>query len=139
MIIVHTIDVVIPNLDSEFFVLPLTKLILEEQKELGDLNLIFCSDDYLLDMNKEHLDHDYLTDIITFDYCDENIVSGDLFISYDRVCDNAASFNVVVLEELCRVCAHGTLHLCGYGDKSDEEIKVMRQKESYYLRLFGFT
>jgi rRNA maturation RNase YbeY len=139
MIIVHTIDVVIPNLDSEFFVLPLTKLILEEQKELGDLNLIFCSDDYLLDMNIEHLNHDYLTDIITFDYCDENIVSGDLFISYDRVCDNAASFNVAVLKELCRVCAHGTLHLCGYGDKSDEEIKVMRQKESYYLRLFGFT
>jgi probable rRNA maturation factor len=139
MIVVHTLDIEIPNLDSEFFVSPLSKLIAEENKSVGDLNLIFCSDEYLLEMNREHLDHDDFTDIITFDYCEENVVSGDLFISYDRVCENATVFDVSILEELCRVCAHGTLHLCGYGDKSNEEVKVMRQKEGYYLRLFGFT
>lgn len=139
MIVVHTLDIEIPNLDSEFFVLPLSKLIVEEDKLVGDLNLIFCSDEYLLEMNREHLNHDYFTDIITFDYCEDNVVSGDLFISYDRVCENATVFDVSILEELSRVCAHGTLHLCGYGDKSNEETKVMRQKEGYYLRLFGFT
>lgn len=139
MIVVHTIDIEIPNLDSEFFVLPLSKLLEQESKVLGDLNLIFCSDEYLLEMNQEHLDHDYYTDIITFDYCVGNTVSGDLFISYDRVCENASVFDVSILEELCRVCAHGTLHLCGYGDKTDDEIAIMRAKESYYLRLFGFT
>lgn len=139
MIVVHTVDIEIPDLDSEFFISPLSNLIQEEHKLLGDLNLIFCSDEYLLEMNKEHLDHDYLTDIITFDYCVDDIVSGDLFISFDRVLENASIFNVSVLEELSRVCAHGTLHLCGYGDKLDEEVVIMRQKEGYYLRLFGFT
>lgn len=139
MVVVHTIDIEVPNLDSEFFVLPLSKLINEENKELGEVNLVLCSDDYLLEMNRAHLDHDYYTDIITFDYCSGDLVSGDLFISYDRVCENAIDFNVSSLEELCRVCAHGVLHLCGYGDKLDEEIVLMREKEGYYLRLFGFT
>ena len=139
MIVVHTLDIEIPNLDSEFFVLPLTNLVSEEDKVLGDLNVIFCSDKYLLEMNREYLNHDYLTDIITFDYCVGNIVSGDLFISHDRVSENASIFNISVLEELCRVCTHGVLHLCGYSDKLEEEIVLMRQKESYYLRLFGFT
>jgi len=139
MITVHIVDVEILNLDSEFFVLPLSSLVNEEGKEVGDVNLIFCSDEYLLEMNRSHLEHDYFTDIITFDYCDGLLISGDLFISYDRVVENADVFNVTVQEELCRVVAHGVLHLCGYGDKSEQEIEVMRQKETYYLRLFGFT
>jgi len=139
MITVHIVDVEILNLDSEFFVLPLSSLVNEEGKEVGDVNLIFCSDEYLLEMNRSHLEHDYFTDIITFDYCDGLLISGDLFISCDRVVENADVFNVTVQEELCRVVAHGVLHLCGYGDKSEQEIEVMRQKETYYLRLFGFT
>lgn len=139
MINIHIIDVEILNLDSEFFVLPIVALLKEEGKEMGEINLIFCSDNYLLEMNRSHLNHDFFTDIITFDYCENDMVSGDLFISFERVMENAALFEVVTQEELCRVVVHGVLHLCGYGDKTEEEIGVMRKKEAYYLRLFGFT
>ena len=104
-----------------------------ESKTLGEINVIFCSDNYLLNMNKEHLQHNYFTDIITFDYCEENIVSGDLFISVDRVGENAKEYNVDFLNELSRVIVHGVLHLLSYNDKTDEQQKEMTEKENFYL------
>ena len=110
-----------------------------ESKILGDLALIFCSDDYLLEINQQHLNHDFYTDIVTFDYCVEDVISGDLFISVDRVMENAVSFNVSFLHEMHRVIVHGVLHLCGFKDKSFEEEVVMRSKENQALLLLGFT
>lgn len=105
---------------------------------LGDLNYVFCSDDYLLKINIEYLAHDYLTDIITFDNSEEEgLIEGDIFISIDRVRDNASTFQVSDSYELNRVLVHGILHLCGYPDKTDEEAKLMRSKENHYLRLFS--
>lgn len=123
----------IPGFNSEFFVLSLTNLLNKEAKILGDISIIFVSDPYLLEMNQKYLNHDYYTDIITFDYCDMNIVSGDLFISVDRVQDNAEIFNVDLLTELHRVMIHGVLHLCGYKDKTEEEERNMRELENKYL------
>ena len=105
-----------------------------EDKSLGDLGVVFCSDNYLLELNIKHLEHDYYTDIITFDYSDE-MISGDLFISVDRVRENAKLYNVSFQEELHRVIVHGVLHLVGYSDKSDEESTTMRSKESDALKL----
>lgn len=98
-----------------------------------EITVVLCSDPYLLKMNKQHLNHDYLTDIITFSYNTENQISGDLFISVDRLKDNAVMFDVSFEEELERVIYHGVLHLCGYNDKTDKETSVMREKEKYYL------
>lgn len=135
MVEIHCIEVEIPGLIPEFFVSWFTKVCDFEHKLLGDLSLIFCSDDYLLEINRTHLNHDYYTDIITFDYSDGGVVSGDLFISVDRVKENAASFSVSFLDELHRVCVHGLLHLCGYGDKSPEDEIRMRSKEDEMLLL----
>lgn len=115
----------------------LNKIVLSEGKKTGDISIIFCSDEYLLEMNQKHLNHDYYTDIITFDYSIENIVSGDLFISVDRVRDNSVSFGASFINELNRVLAHGALHLCGYKDKSPEEQRQMREKENFYLSLLS--
>ena len=123
----------IPGFNSEFFVLSLTNLLNKEAKILGDISIIFVSDPYLLEMNQKYLNHDYYTDIITFDYCEMNIVSGDLFISVDRVQENAETFDVDVLTELHRVMIHGLLHLCGFKDKSLEEERLMRELENKYL------
>ena len=95
--------------------------------------LVFCSDSFLLDLNKKHLDHDYFTDIITFSYTVNNNISGDLFISVDRVKENSLKEGVSFEKELERVVYHGVLHLCGYKDKTQKEIKEMRSKENYYL------
>lgn len=108
-------------------------IIIEEGKELGDVTLIFCSDEELLTLNQEHLKHDYYTDIITFDYSTETYIAGDLFISIDRVLENASVEKVPFDEELHRVVYHGLLHLLGYNDKNQEEIRTMRSKENYYL------
>ena len=110
------------------------KLVLEEGKELADVALVFCSDEELLSINQKHLDHDYFTDIITFDYSNGVYISGDLFISVDRVCDNMNIDSVSSNEELHRVVFHGILHLLGYNDKSRDEISMMREKEDYYLK-----
>jgi len=96
--------------------------------------LVFCSDDYLLELNKKHLQHDYYTDIITFDYSDEDVISGDLYISLDRVKDNAAGLEIDWLTELRRVMVHGVLHLLGYGDKSPKQKKEMRSAEDAALK-----
>ena len=98
-----------------------------------DITIVLCSDSHLLKMNKEHLNHDYFTDIITFSYNIKNEISGDLFISVDRIKENAERFDVSFDKELERVIYHGVLHLCGYNDKTDIEIQKMREKEKYYL------
>lgn len=95
--------------------------------------IVFCSDSFLLELNKKHLKHDYFTDIITFSYTTLDRISGDLFISVDRVKENALKEGVFFERELERVVYHGVLHLCGYNDKTPEEIKEMRSKENYYL------
>lgn len=106
-----------------------------EMKKLGDINVIFCSDNYILDVNMKYLQHDYFTDIITFDYCENDILSGDLFISIDSVRENSEFYGTEFKDELNRVIVHGLLHLIGYDDHSDEDIKMMRSKEDYYLKL----
>ncbi|MDR0364220.1 MAG: rRNA maturation RNase YbeY [Bacteroidales bacterium] len=111
----------------------LRKIIIEEGYKTGEVNYIFCSDEYLSKLNLQYLNHKTLTDIITFDYSERNIISGDIFISIERVRENAVKFAASVQEELLRVIAHGVLHLCGYKDKSEEEQKLMRQKEDEKL------
>lgn len=106
-----------------------------EVKKLGDINIIFCSDNYILDVNMKYLQHDYFTDIITFDYCEGNVLNGDLFISVDSVRENASYYGTEFPDELKRVMVHGILHLIGYNDHSEDDIKVMRSKEDYYLSL----
>lgn len=113
----------------------LLNVVTHENKTLGDLTITLGSDDWLLEYNKTYLQHDYFTDIITFDYTEENLVSGDLLISIDRVIDNSNTLNVPRETELMRVIVHGLLHLLGYKDKSDEEVLLMRTKEDYYLGL----
>lgn len=112
------------------------KTIKQEEKKAGTLQFIFCDDDYLLEMNRTFLNHDTLTDIITFDYCQEmEGISGDIFISLPRVRENAEKYSSGFLEELHRVILHGVLHLLGYGDATEKEKRVMRSKENYYLTL----
>jgi probable rRNA maturation factor len=113
-------------------------LIKNENKYTGDITVIFCSDDYLLKINEQYLNHDYYTDIITFDYVENSVISGDLFISTDRVKENSAQLNVSFEKELYRVVLHGILHLTGYKDKTEDEKKVMRGKEDFYLAKAGF-
>ena len=112
------------------------KLVTNEDRTLGDVNYILCSDAYLLDINRQYLNHDYYTDVISFDYCEDNVISGDVFISVDTVADNAKEYGVTFEKELARVMIHGVLHFVGYNDKSDEEVPVMRAKENQYLSLF---
>ena len=105
----------------------------EENCRLGEISVIFCSDAYLLDMNRKYLGHDYFTDIITFDYSEGELLSGDLFISVDTVRSNAAFYSAEFDDELDRVIVHGLLHLIGYDDHSEEEFAAMKEKENYYL------
>ncbi len=135
MIDIYYEDTKVLDVSPEFFVLWLSKIATEKSFVLGDVTLIFCSDKYLLEMNKKHLDHDYYTDIITFDYTSEGVVSGDLFVSVDRVRDNAMQNNQMFHVELNRVVGHGVLHLMGYNDKTTEEQKVMTEMENWALSL----
>ena len=114
----------------------ISTIIQSEGKEEGEINYIFCDDDYLHKINVDYLDHDTLTDIISFDYSEGNFLQGDIFISVERVRDNATDFNTNFEEELQRVMAHGVLHYCGYKDKSDEESLLMRKKEDEKISLF---
>jgi probable rRNA maturation factor len=105
-----------------------------EKKVLGEITLVFCSDDYLLKMNEQYLKHDYYTDIITFDYSEKSFISGDLFISTERVSENAVKFATSFAKELYRVIFHGVLHLAGYNDKTGVQQQQMREKEDNYLK-----
>ena len=107
-----------------------------ENKILGEISYIFCDDDYLHEINVQYLNHDTLTDIISFDYTEGDVISGDIFVSIERVKDNAIDFNVPFEEELKRVLAHGVLHYCGYKDKSDADALLMRSKEDEKIKLF---
>ena len=111
----------------------LNEIIIEEKKILGDIVYIFCDDDYLLAKNIKYLNHNTLTDVITFDYSKNKLISGDILISIDRVHENSNIFGVQFLNELQRVMAHGLLHLLGYNDKTEIEEKEIREKEDYYL------
>ena len=114
----------------------ISNVILSENKKEGDINYIFCDDDYLHKINLEHLQHDNLTDIISFDYSVGNELHGDIFISVERVADNASDFKVSFGEELRRVMVHGVLHYCGYKDKTEEDAVLMRSKEEEKLVMF---
>ena len=107
-----------------------------ENKILGEISYIFCDDEYLHTINMQYLNHDTLTDIISFDYTEGDIISGDIFVSIERVVDNANDFKVPFDEELKRVLAHGILHYCGYKDKSESDALLMRAKEEEKIKLF---
>jgi probable rRNA maturation factor len=117
----------------------INNLINKELKLLGDVVIILCSDKYLLNMNIEYLQHNYYTDIITFNYVEGILISGDLFISIERVKENSIEFNSIWIKELYRVIFHGVLHLIGYNDKTLDEKKVMREKEDLYLSEVDFS
>ena len=106
-----------------------------EIRRIGYISIIFCSDNYVLDINQKYLQHDYFTDIITFDYCEGDRLSGDLFISVDSVRENSVEFGTEFKDELNRVIIHGLLHLVGYDDHTEKDIKLMRSKENDYLSL----
>lgn len=110
--------------------------IINENTKLGNINYIFCSDEQLLKINIEYLNHDFYTDIITFDYRENDIISGDIFISIDRIKENSNINKSNFEEELNRVLVHGILHIIGYKDKSIEDSKLMREKENYYLNIY---
>ena len=122
--------------NTESFIRWIKNVILEENKELGEVNYIFCDDKYLLRKNIKYLDHDTLTDIITFNYCEGDMISSDIMISVERVMENSSIFENSFSEELNRVIVHGILHLVGYNDKTEEEKEIMREKEDYYVNKF---
>ena len=116
----------------------ITDTIKSEGRKTGEITFIFCDDEYLLRLNKDFLNHHTLTDILTFDYSENQEVSGDIFISIPRIKENAFSFNVKKSDELHRVIIHGILHLCGYKDKTSSDKLIMRRKEDFYLSLRPF-
>ena len=114
----------------------LSRVIISEKKKEGEISYVFCDDEYLHKINLEYLQHDTLTDIISFDYSVGNELNGDIFISVERVRDNAADFNVSFEDELKRVLVHGVLHYCGYKDKSEKDEALMRAKEDEKIAMF---
>jgi rRNA maturation RNase YbeY len=127
-------DISIPKIQKRKITRWIKETITSEGKVTGDISFIFCSDAYLLEVNKQYLNHDYFTDIITFDYVENNLISGDIFISCDRVKENAAQFKTGFENELSRIIIHGVLHLLGYKDKSKKEKLRMTDKENFYLK-----
>jgi len=115
----------------------LGRVVKQENKNIGNINIVFCKDEQLLELNKQYLNHDTLTDIITFDYSEEKILHGDICISIERVKVNAEKYNCTFEEELRRVMAHGIFHLCGYKDKKTDEKLLMKQKEDEALIFFN--
>ena len=114
----------------------LSAVIVSENKSEGEISYIFCDDEYLHKINLEYLNHDTLTDIISFDYTMGNEISGDIFVSIERVLDNAKDYNTLFEDELKRVLVHGVLHYCGYKDKSEEDELLMRSKEDEKIKMF---
>lgn len=126
-------EFLLPNRVEEW----IEQLISTEEKKTGNINYIFCDDGYLLKVNQDFLNHDYYTDVITFDYVKGKTISGDIFISITRIKENAITLSDNDFErELIRVLAHGVLHLCGYKDKSEGDQKIMRAKENFYIDRF---
>ena len=128
-------DVPLPKLKKRKSTNWIKDTIQTEGKRVGDISFIFCSDNYLLEVNKNYLDHDYFTDIITFDYVEGFLISGDIFISVDRVLDNSVEFKTTFENELNRILIHGVLHLLGYKDKDKKDKLLMTEKENIYLKL----
>ncbi|MPQ48515.1 rRNA maturation RNase YbeY [Marinifilum sp. N1E240] len=137
LITYNSCETEIPAIDQKLISDWVNRVVVNNGSEIGEINYYFCSDDYLLQMNREHLNHDYFTDIITFDYTVANIISGDLFISVDTVKDNAEDYKCEYFEELHRVIIHGVLHLLGIDDKTDEDQEIMTQKEDESLVLLS--
>lgn len=130
----YELDFTLEN--EELFSQWIETVIQSEGKSLGEVSYIFCNDDYLLDINQQYLQHDTLTDIISFDYTEGDVISGDIFISIDRVQDNADDFKTGFKDELKRVMIHGILHYCGYKDKSESDEVIMRSKEEEKIKMF---
>jgi len=130
----YEIDFKLSN--EDFFRAWLKKVVSSEDAEITQLDYVFCTDDYLLEKNVQFLNHDTYTDIITFDYSEENRIGGDVFISVDRLKENTDKYKVTFEEELLRVMAHGVLHLLGYSDKDDTDTSIMRAKENEMIQLF---
>lgn len=114
----------------------ISRIVQSENKSEGEINYIFCDDEYLININNEYLNHDTYTDIISFDYSVGDLIQGDIFISTERVAENAIEYNVPFENEIKRVLSHGVLHYCGYKDKTDNEALIMRQKEDEKIALF---
>ncbi len=129
-------DIDFPNIHKKEVKDWIIRLIQSKKKEAGKLNFIFVSDDKILEVNKQYLNHDYYTDVITFDYCEGKTISGDIFISLDTVKSNASLYKQDFSKELHRVIIHGVLHLIGYQDKTDAEAKEMRTQENLALELY---
>lgn len=130
-------DVPFPKLKKRIISNWIKETIIYEGKKIGDISFIFCSDSYLLDVNNKYLNHDFFTDIITFDYVENNVINGDIFISIDRVTENAIKFSKTLENELCRIMIHGILHLLGYKDKNRSDKKLMIEKEDYFLKVLA--
>lgn len=133
------VDVPLPKLKKKVTSEWIKKSILAEEKRVGDISFIFCSDDYLLEVNQKYLNHDYFTDVITFDYVVGDLISGDIFISVDRISENASVFKVPFIAELNRILIHGVLHLLGYKDKDKSDKFVMTNREDYFLNLLNIN
>ena len=130
----YELDFELPN--EDLFSNWVYDMVSSEKASIKQIVYIFCDDRFLLDLNQKYLEHDEYTDIVTFDYSEDGDIAGDIFISVDRVRENALLYNVNFEDELKRVMAHGVLHLVGYKDKSPEEITVMRAKEAEKMKLF---
>ena len=130
-------DVQIPKFGRRRITSWIKEVILAEEKKTGDISYIFCSDVYLLDVNRKYLNHDFFTDVITFDTVVDDVINGDIFISIDRVNDNANVFGVSREDEMNRILIHGILHLLGYKDKRKVDKMLMTNKENYYLKVLN--
>ena len=132
----HTEGVDMPSISTDLIPQWIGRVVAKYNRRLGELAYIFCSDSYILDVNRTYLKHDYFTDIITFDYCKSDLVSGDLFISLDTVKSNSDKFETTYNEELHRTIIHGILHLCGINDKGPGEREIMEQAENEALAIY---
>lgn len=131
----HSEDTTLPAINPEIVKDWIDAVIHSEEHNTGEINIIFCTDSYLLEMNNHYLDRDHYTDVIAFDHSEKKIISGDVYISMERIKDNSGKYSVSFTEELCRVIIHGILHLLKYDDSTDELKKEMTKKENEYLAL----
>ncbi|MCK5820811.1 MAG: rRNA maturation RNase YbeY [Bacteroidales bacterium] len=133
----HALDIPEPRFERKILKSGISWLIHEHKKDLGDIEVVFCSDNELLIMNKNFLDHDFFTDVITFDYSEGNYISGDIYLSIDRLKENAQQFRISLQDEIRRVVGHGVLHLIGFKDKTVPEKKIMTEEENKFLEFFS--